>query len=92
MLPNKDTYTAEIAMALSPLSNTALQGIQRGLQDMRRNAAEIASPPQMSAKFPTKDMVRAMVELQANSQYTAASVKAFKTADEMIGSLLDVKA
>ncbi|MET0047796.1 MAG: hypothetical protein ABW066_08435 [Sedimenticola sp.] len=46
----------------------------------------------MSSKFPTKDLVRSMVELQSNSHHTAASVKAFKAHDQMIGQLLDVKA
>lgn len=79
-------------MAIPPISSTALLGIQRGLQGMRRNAAEIASAGQMEASFPTKDLVHSMVELHQNELHTAASVKAFKTADRMIGSLLDVKA
>ncbi|MES9845235.1 MAG: hypothetical protein ABW162_17075 [Candidatus Sedimenticola sp. PURPLELP] len=79
-------------MAIPPISSSTLQGIQRGFQGIRRNAAEIASARQMTAKFPTKDLVRSMVELNANSHHTTASIKAFKAADQMIGSLLDVKA
>jgi hypothetical protein len=80
------------AMAISPLSDTALQGIQRGMRQLRRNAADIASANQLTAKTPTKDAVRALVELHQSSLQTSASVKAFKTADTLIGSLLDVKA
>lgn len=79
-------------MAITPISDTALQGIQRGLRQMRRNATEIASAGQLTAKTPTKDAVRALVELHQSSLQTSASVKAFKTADTLIGSLLDVKA
>ncbi|MES9938656.1 MAG: hypothetical protein ABW082_16680 [Sedimenticola sp.] len=79
-------------MAITPISSSTLQGIQRGFQGIRRNASEIASARQMSSKFPTKDLVRSMVELQSNSHHTAASVKAFKAHDQMIGQLLDVKA
>ena len=79
-------------MTVTPITSTALQGIQRGLQGMRRNAAEIASPLQKSATFPTKDSVRAMVELHQNAHQITASVAAFSAADQMIGSLLDIKA
>ncbi|AKH21425.1 hypothetical protein [Sedimenticola thiotaurini] len=79
-------------MAINPISDTALQGIQRGMRQMRRNAASIASASQMTAKTPTKDAVRALVELHQSSLQTSASVKAFKTSDTLVGSLLDVKA
>ncbi len=79
-------------MAINPISDTALQGIHRGMRQMRLNAASIASANQMTAKTPTKDAVRALVELHQSSLQTSASVKAFKTSDALIGSLLDVKA
>ncbi|MCP4995450.1 MAG: hypothetical protein GY934_16980 [Gammaproteobacteria bacterium] len=79
-------------MAIPPISNTALQGIQRGLQGIRKNASEIASTRNVTEQFPSKNMVREMVELHQNSNQTAASVKAFKAMDQAIGSLLDIKA
>ncbi|MCP4286004.1 MAG: hydrolase [Gammaproteobacteria bacterium] len=79
-------------MAITPITGTALQGIRRGLQGMRNNAAEIASPFQGKNSFPTKDNVRAMVELHQNAHQTNASITAFRAADQMIGSLLDIKA
>jgi hypothetical protein len=79
-------------MAINPITGTALQGIQRGLQGVRRSAAEIASQKGMSSKFPHKDMVRSMVELHQSTQQVSTSVKAFKAADQAIGKLLDVKA
>ncbi|MCG8429250.1 MAG: hypothetical protein MI754_18010 [Chromatiales bacterium] len=79
-------------MAITPLSNIALQGIQRGMQSMRKNASDIASASQTNGTIPTTDMVRSMVELHQNRQHATASVQAFKTADQMIGSLLDIKA
>ncbi|MCB1759192.1 MAG: hypothetical protein KDI68_05340 [Gammaproteobacteria bacterium] len=71
-------------MAITPINGSALQGISRGLQGMRRSAAEIAHP--------AKDSVRALVELHQHAQHTSASVKVLQTADQVIGSLLDVKA
>ncbi len=79
-------------MAINSISNTALQGIQRGLKGLRENAAEIASAPQMNNTFPTKSLVRSMVELNQNANNTQASVKAFQTSNQIIGSLLDIKA
>lgn len=76
-------------MAIRPISGTALQGMQRGLQRMRNNATEIASAHQDIA---TKDGVRAMVELHQNAQLTITSLAALKASDEIIGSLLDTKA
>lgn len=79
-------------MPITSVTDVALQGIHRGTRQLRRNAAEIASSGQMTQQIPNKDAVRALVELHQSSQQVSASVKAFETADAMIGSLLDVKA
>lgn len=79
-------------MPITSVTDVALQGIQRGTRQLRRSAAEIASSGQMTQQIPTKDAVRALVELHQSSQQVSASAKAFETADAMIGSLLDVKA
>ncbi len=80
-------------MAIGSVSQTTLQGIQRGLDGLRRNASEIASARQMrSTGTPSKDLTRSIVELDQHSLQTSASVKAFRAMDQMIGSLLDVKA
>ncbi len=79
-------------MAINSVTNTALQGIQRGMQGLRRNAANIASASNLSGQGPTKDMTRSLVEMHENKLYTLASVKTLKTADQVIGTLLDIKA
>ena len=80
-------------MIIKSISGSALQGIQRGLQGMRRNAGEIASARQMrGSTADTVDLTRALVEMKQISYQTTASVKALRTADQMIGTLLDVKA
>lgn len=79
-------------MAINSVTETALQGIQRGMRNMRRNAAQIAGGQQTTSKVPSKDGVRSMVELRQNSHNVAASIKVLQTAHQMIGSLLDVKA
>ena len=80
-------------MIIKSISGSALQGIQRGLQGMRRNAGEIASARQMrGSTADTVDLTRALLEMKQTSYQTTASVKVLRTADQMIGTLLDVKA
>ncbi len=79
-------------MAINSVTNTALQGIQRGLQGLRRNASNIASASNLSGQGSTKDITRSLVEMHENKLYTIASVKTLKTADQVIGTLLDIKA
>jgi hypothetical protein len=80
-------------MVIKSVSNSTLQGIQRGLQGLRRNAAEIASANQMrSTSAAPKDLARSLVELKQHELQTSASIEAFRTESELIGHLLDVKA
>jgi hypothetical protein len=79
-------------MAINSITGTALQGIQRGLQGVRRNAGEIASVQNMSPTATGKNLTRSLVELHQNELYTTINVKTLKTADQVIGTLLDVKA
>ena len=80
-------------MVIKSVSGSALQGIQRGLQGVRRNAAEIASAHHMrSSTAAPKDLTRSLVELKQHQLITSASVEAFRTENEIIETLLDVKA
>ena len=79
-------------MAISSLTSPAVTGIGRGLQGLKRNAARIAETTHYPQTIPTRDSIRAMVELHENAQQVATSVQVFKAADKVIGSLLDVKA
>jgi len=79
-------------MAINSVTNTALQGIQRGLQGLRRNASSIASASNLSGQGPTKDITRSLVEMHENKLHTVASARTLKTADQVIGTLLDIKA
>ena len=79
-------------MAINSVTGSALLGIQRGLQGLRRNAAEIASAQHMNPGIPNKDLTRSLVELHQNELYTTVNIKTLKTADQVIGTLLDVKA
>ncbi len=79
-------------MAINSATNSALQGIQRGLQGIRRNASDIASAQSLSGQATTKNMTRSLVEMHENKLYTAANANTLKTMDQVIGTLLDIKA
>jgi flagellar hook-associated protein FlgK len=70
---------------------SALAGIDRGFQGIRRVASEIASVQKSQQPQPT-DLSRAMVEMQQHAHQAKASVKVMKTADQMLGTLFDERA
>jgi hypothetical protein len=71
---------------IKPLSTIALQGIQRS----QRNAVQAASD---IARYPIKgqqsDLNRSLLQLRQQENITKANVQTLKTADEMLGTLLD---
>jgi hypothetical protein len=75
-------------MGIHSITGPALQGIQKGLQGMRRVASEIANVQQAQNSKP-KDLSRSMVELQQHANQVKAQVKTLKTADEVVGTLID---
>jgi hypothetical protein len=76
---------------IDKVSGSAIRGIQRGLDGLRREAHDIASQPLTPARSST-DLARSLVELQQQQTYTKANVEVLKTADQLLGTLLDVKA
>lgn len=60
---------------------------------MRRIAADIATVDvKRPQDQPATDLARSLVELKQTSLQTQASVKVAQSADQMIGTLLDIKA
>jgi flagellar hook protein FlgE len=76
-------------MKIVPLDN-ALLGIQRGLTGAGRAVAKIASAGQFNNDNPT-DLAKAVVQLHEAKIQVQASARALRTADEMMGTLLDEK-
>lgn len=80
-------------MPINSTSNSALQGINQGFRNMRRIASDVAgnikSPDKASS---STDLSRSLVEMKQVTYQTKASVKIVQAENEMIGSLLDVKA
>ena len=72
--------------------NQGLIGMQKSQTEMVRSAQQIASAGTTSASGNTNDIVTPLVNLKVQSQVFDSSAKVVKAADEMIGTLLDVKA
>jgi hypothetical protein len=81
----------DAVMAVTPVSSAALQGIQTGMNGIRRNAAEIASADQLNG-VAERPLEQALVENIGYELQTQASVKVLQTEDRILGALLDEKA
>ena len=79
-------------MGVLSVQNSALQGIQRGLEGMRQNAADIASADQLNRAGQDTDLETSLVELNENKFQVQASAKVVSALDEVIGTLIDTRA
>ena len=79
-------------MGVLSIQNSALQGIQRGLDGMRRNAAEIASQEQLNQAGSETDLARELVSMEQNKVQVQASAKVVSAVDKVIGSIIDIEA
>lgn len=93
-------------MAVNPIMNArtpqdarsaGISGIDAGMRDMDRAAQQIAElNVRPAAEAPvadgTDDMVSALIDLRIYARNVQASVEVVKTADEVLGFLLDVRA
>ena len=78
-------------MGVLSIQSSAVQGIQRGLDGMRKNAAEIASAGQLNHAGQETDLAGALINLQQNKVQVQASAKVVSTMDEVIGTLIDTR-
>ena len=71
--------------------NIALNGINKGLYDLNRHASDIASSDTMNAAE-SPPLVESLVGLKQAEIQVKSSFEVVKTLDEVLGTLLDVKA
>lgn len=79
-------------MGVLAVQNEAIQGIQRGLDGMRRNASQIASADQLNRAGQETDLAGALVEMQQNKVQVQASAEVVSAMDEVLGTLIDIRA
>ena len=79
-------------MGVLSIQSSALQGIQKGLDGVRQNAADIASQEQLSIAGKETDLAGAIVGLKENTIQVQASAKVVSALDEVVGTLIDTRA
>ncbi len=70
--------------------NTGLQGIQRGMTGLHKNAQDIATQNNVPQASPSLES--SLVDMKANELQVQVSAKVVQTSSDMIGSLIDIKA
>jgi len=79
-------------MGVLSVQSSAMLGIQRGLDGIRKNAAEIASADQLNNAGQETDLLSSLVELQQNKVQVQASAEVISALDEVIGTIIDTRA
>ena len=81
---------AKAVFPLPDASHSALQGIREQLDRLQRNVAEVASAESNNTLSPgSRDF--ALVEQQQIVQAVKANARSLETANEVIGTILDIK-
>jgi len=78
-------------MSSIPALHSAVTGIMRGVNGLRNDAATVASIDMMN-NTAEKNLATPLVDAISNRQLVEASAKLVKTADAMIGTLIDIRA
>ncbi|HEB97929.1 MAG TPA: hypothetical protein ENJ05_00295 [Thiotrichales bacterium] len=73
-------------MKITSASDMAMAGIRKGMADVRRSAETVASHPTDA------EGVEAAVTLKQAARQVEAASRIIETENEMLGTLLDVKA
>lgn len=71
--------------------DSGLTGIRNGLDGLQKTASQIASKETMAGDNP-QNLAELMVELKMNQNQVSASAQVVKANDEMLGTLIDIKA
>ena len=76
-------------MKVGPSTYTALAGMQKGMNNARKHTAELAGATQMSGQV---EQISAHVNLQTDKAQVQANAKSAHSTNEVIGTIIDVKA
>ena len=78
-------------MSSIPALSSGVMGIQKGLDGLNRDAAQIASAKQFKNES-AANLAESLTNLKLDRLQVAASAKVVKTAGDTVGTLLDVLA
>ena len=71
-----------------PALQSAMSAITRSLSNLRKDATVVANPGSVLSK----DTIAALVDSRQQVLYTSAAAKLISASDDMMASLLDVRA
>jgi hypothetical protein len=78
-----------IVMKVGPSTYTALAGMQKGMNNARKHTAELAGATQMKGQV---ENASALLDLKEDKNQIDANAKSAKINNEVIGTIIDVKA
>ncbi|WP_271273396.1 hypothetical protein [Aliamphritea hakodatensis] len=80
-------------MNVTSALQTGVLGINRGLDGVQKAASDIAGAgkPQAPEEATGRDVNEALVDLTVEKNATAASTKVVQSADEVLGTLIDIR-
>lgn len=76
-------------MSVNSVLSTGIQGVQAGISRANQAAGEIA---RAGTTDQNGDLLTPIVNLKISEQQVKASAAVIKAADEMVGTLIDIKA
>ncbi|MDH5517211.1 MAG: hypothetical protein OEY36_05230 [Gammaproteobacteria bacterium] len=79
-------------MGILAVQNSAVMGIQQGLNNLRRNASEIAGADQLNQAGKETDLAGSLVGLKQSEVQVQANAKVVSAVSETVGTLLDTEA
>ena len=79
-------------MDIGSVSQNALLGISRGLNQAANASATLASADQLNKDNSDKDTTKALLDLKQASTQVQISAKVAQTAGDVIGSIIDIRA
>ena len=77
-------------MAVNPIYGTAVTGVQRGLDSLKRDADTIANANTAEEGVLDSDTMGALVHLSADRTQVEASAAVIRRTDEALSSLLGI--
>ena len=88
ILSDNQAIVCETKMTTISGFHSAVSGIHRGMDAVRRDAQVIATK-EISGSVSDKEVTKALVDLKSSSLQVEASVKALSVQNDVLGSLLD---
>lgn len=79
-------------MDVGSISQSALLGITKGVNQAASASAKLASSSQLNNDNSTKDTTKALLQLKQAEMQVQVSAKVAQTAGDVIGSIIDIRA